>query len=273
MHNYHDVFGRFPPAAIYQGTGGTAETGGRSANWGATWAIMLLPYIEQQALYNKYNFELTARQQVSTGGMLTQRAQLPAMKCPSHPAVLVRFNQDYDGFAKGTYGANGGAQYFMSSASFTNSQYRGAFSPYGQYGASFRDITDGSSNAALISEIVGIPSGGDDRGAWSWVSGAFFSGQTASSAPAGAGVATPNSRIRWDATPYALNNPTAPVINERNDTDQASGNGAMAARSYHTGGVQVTMCDGSVRFVSDNLNANTWLYVLAIADGNILGEF
>ena len=110
MHNYHDIYNRFTPGAVYQGTGGTAATGGREANWGTTWAISILPLIEQQSLYNIYDFNLTARQQVAGRGQQVQRANLAALKCPSHVDVSTRLNQDYDGFTKGNYGANGGAQ-------------------------------------------------------------------------------------------------------------------------------------------------------------------
>jgi prepilin-type N-terminal cleavage/methylation domain-containing protein len=56
LHNYHDTHRSFPPAAVYlQGTG---QSDFRDANWGATWVTMLLPFFEQQALYNQYNFKL-----------------------------------------------------------------------------------------------------------------------------------------------------------------------------------------------------------------------
>ncbi len=273
MHNYHDIYNRFAPGAVYQGTGGTAPTGGREANWGTTWAISILPLIEQQSLYNLYDFNLTARQQVAARGQQVQRANLSALKCPSHVEVSTRLNQEYDGFAKGNYAANGGAQYFMSRDSFTNSQYRGAFSPVAQWGASFRDITDGSSNAVLFSEVVAHSNVQDDRGAWAWVSGAFFSGRTNSSGSGGAGIATPNSKTRYDASPFAGNEMDNPIFNYRNDQDKTDGTGATAARSFHTGGVHVTMCDGSVRFISENLDENTWVRILGIADGNIVGEY
>lgn len=46
MHNYHDVNGHFPPAVLYGPDGKTPYS----------WRVALLPYLEQQALYNQYNF-------------------------------------------------------------------------------------------------------------------------------------------------------------------------------------------------------------------------
>jgi len=47
----------------------------------------------------------------------------------------------------------------------------------------------------------------------------------------------------------------------------------MAARSEHKGGVQVLLADGAVRFVSENINVNTWRNLGRRNDGNVLGDF
>ena len=46
-----------------------------------------------------------------------------------------------------------------------------------------------------------------------------------------------------------------------------------AASSYHVGGVQVALADGSVRFVSDNIDNETWARLGTRNDGQVLGEF
>ncbi|QDT56481.1 Type II secretion system protein G precursor [Caulifigura coniformis] len=47
----------------------------------------------------------------------------------------------------------------------------------------------------------------------------------------------------------------------------------IASSSYHTGGVQVCMADGSVRFVSENIDFATWQGVGSRGDGQVVGEF
>ena len=44
-------------------------------------------------------------------------------------------------------------------------------------------------------------------------------------------------------------------------------------RSLHVGGAQVSLCDGSVRFVSENVNLAIFRNVFARNDGQVLGEF
>ena len=45
------------------------------------------------------------------------------------------------------------------------------------------------------------------------------------------------------------------------------------ARSYHTGGVHAAMSDGAVRFVSENIDVQTWMKLGIRKDGLTVGEF
>ncbi len=47
LHKYHDDHGRFPPAYV-------ADESGQPMH---SWRVLILPYIEQQALYERYNFD------------------------------------------------------------------------------------------------------------------------------------------------------------------------------------------------------------------------
>ncbi len=49
--------------------------------------------------------------------------------------------------------------------------------------------------------------------------------------------------------------------------------GHLAARSYHTGGVNVVLGDGSVRFASDNIDSGVWRGVGTRNGGEVLGEW
>lgn len=49
--------------------------------------------------------------------------------------------------------------------------------------------------------------------------------------------------------------------------------GLTAARSRHIGGVHILLCDGSTRFVSENINFTTWQSIATKAGGEVIGDF
>jgi hypothetical protein len=272
LHNYHDTFKSLPPGAIWLGTGNPPEDG-RNANWGATWVIMLLPFIEQAPLQAQYDFRLPAR----TGGATTAnnivaRTELEALMCPSHPRIRSRLTQDFDGFNKGNYAANAGARRMLNVNDYNDSKFKGSFSVVRQFGANFRDMIDGTSNVALVSEIVAVENGGDDRGAWGWCTGPIFSGGNNNcSAPAGSSstgftVLTPNCKRRYDCSHYSSNDIADGITNFRSNPD-AAGEGGVGARGFHPGGVLMGLGDASVRFIGDTIDPVMYERLLAIQDG------
>ncbi|QDV13834.1 Type II secretion system protein G precursor [Rosistilla oblonga] len=275
LHNYHDTFKSFPSAAIYTGTApkqsppldGSNRCNGRDANWGATWMVMILPFIEQQAAYNQMDFTQRARSAVNSA--ITGQP-MDAYICPSHVGVASRLTQDYDGFAKGNYAANGGTHYTQDIANFNSSTYKGPFSLAGQYGAKFRDMTDGTSHVIAAGDIVATPGNtGDDRGAWGWPSGVLFGLRAQAFAN---GLLTPNDSRQTDCTAYASNDNTNVNFNQRNNPDCTTTQG-MALRSYHPGGVQTVFCDGSVTFIGETIDEAIYENLLRIQDGQPIGQY
>ncbi|UUO06496.1 DUF1559 domain-containing protein [Blastopirellula sp. J2-11] len=262
MHNYHDTFGSFPPAAVWLGTGDAPETA-REDDWGATWALMLLPFLEQTNLHDLYDFGVVARN--TTNNQVT-RQRPDAFLCPSHPAVTTFLTQDFNGFAKVNYAVSQGGCLLYEADDFTNNARKGAFNVNGQYGAKFRDMTDGTSNSIILSEIMILNHGGDDRGAWGFAAGPTFTGRSFSSSPEM--IITPNTKQRMDASSYSGNETDQAVFGQNSDPDR-HWNGGVAARSFHPGGVIMCLGDASCRFVAETIDQTTYANALAIADGNV----
>ncbi len=261
IHNYHDTFGSFPPAAIWLGSGSTAPGNGRDASWGATWALMILPFIEQNNLHAQYNFGAVARSGgASSGNNQVTREKPEAFLCPSHPEVTGRLTQDFNGFAKVNYAVSLGAARQWRRSDFNNNARKGAFSCVEQYGASFRDITDGTSNSVMLSEIFNVSSGGDDRGAWGWNTGATFNGRN------GSNILTPNDNQQYDSSHYSFNSTSQTIYGMNSNPDTLDG--CVAARSFHPGGVIMCLGDASCQFVSETIDETVYVNALAIADGN-----
>lgn len=273
MHNYHDTFNSFPAAAIWkrEPSGATPATlppeNGRDAGWGATWVVMLLPFIEQGNLADQYDPTVPARHANNATVNLTR---LAPMLCPSQPPTT-NLTQDHNGFAKGHYAGNAGAGRLLMRADANSSTLAGMFSVFHERGIQFRDAVDGTSNVALVGEIVTQSHTEDDRGAWGWCSGPLFTGGSGANCTvvgaAATAAHTPNSRTMMDCSPYSSNNQTDVRFNIRSNPDRAN-TGSVAARSYHPGGVMIGLADGSVRFVNESIDRQIYWNFLARADGN-----
>jgi beta-lactamase regulating signal transducer with metallopeptidase domain len=119
MHNYHDVHKHFPPAAVLGPDGKTPHS----------WRVAILPYLEQQELYNQYKFN-EAWDSESNSKLL---AKMPAVyRHPSTPGIAG--NQQSSSY----YALTGKGAIFNSEPSKT--------------GTGFAKITDGTSNTVLIVE-------------------------------------------------------------------------------------------------------------------------
>ena len=275
LHNYHDTFNRFPcPFGIT----GYAPSGGE--RWGHSQWVSLLPYMDQAPLYNQWNF-LAADEGWTGNQTLAQNAVLPLLKCPSSPL---------DG--KGPYMPVQLSHYFGISGGVPRGQFvdwtgindQGTNNPaipeqpwgytsnrgmstFG--GKNISKCTDGTSNTLIegeISNYVFDATGNvkDDRRPsrrWSWAMGGLTGWRDW--APQVSNVCiryAPNSKVLganglvWSGW------------------DDASGSNCPL-NSAHTGGVHGLLCDGSVRFISENIDMYT-LTILAVRDdGKPVGEF
>jgi prepilin-type processing-associated H-X9-DG protein len=124
-----------------------------------------------------------------------------------------------------------------------------------------KDITDGTSNTAMLSEILQGPEGTYDiRGWWSNDWGGAF---TAYLAPnSNTGDIIPNYQD------YCVNSIRMPC----NYTGKCWSDVKLGVRSNHTGGVNLALADGSVRFISQTINQVTWQSVCSISGGEIIGS-
>ncbi|MDB5387115.1 MAG: putative major pilin subunit, partial [Planctomycetaceae bacterium] len=124
------------------------------------------------------------------------------------------------------------------------------------YGAKLADITDGLSNTIMIGEI--LPECNDHIG------GGWPNYNNSSNAHATT-LTTPNDFTTCPNIPGGSNKPTC--------STQSNWTYSWGFRSRHTGGCQVVLGDGSVRFVSQNISAVTWRNLGSKSDSNALGEF
>jgi prepilin-type processing-associated H-X9-DG protein len=126
------------------------------------------------------------------------------------------------------------------------------------------DCTDGLSNTLLLSEII-TP---EQENTWSSL------GRTQVAMGAGfTTYATPNADAndRTNRCHTNLGGGLGAKCTEHADWDW--GANVVAARSWHPGGVNAALADGSVRFVPENVDLTTWRRAGARSDGQPVGPF
>jgi len=234
---------------------GAFPVGSYNCCWG-TWQIAMLPYIEQKALFDQYKGYGNMVDQNLTYGSVNAPITSNIIKsytCPSDfkvaPRGTITFHNYVGNHGNTTLGrktplgtlSNGqpnkyGKAPFVSVSPTSTPQVM-----------RISDMIDGLSSTLAFSETV-KGQYGDLRGYGWWQGGSHFEAYLA-----------PNSN-QPDVTEqdqYCVNQrPNMPCAGPTSALPEQIG-----ARSRHPGGVNVTMCDGAVRFMSDNVNMDTWRYL------------
>ncbi|WP_197447104.1 DUF1559 domain-containing protein [Tautonia plasticadhaerens] len=280
MHNYHDTHQVFP-------------SGTNSCCWG-TWILFTLPYVEQQNLFNAWNFGGWSYDTTATfryAGPLNctvSATRVSGYLCPSDPQAenLTNIGPTINGIKYATtsqnYVVNFGNTTTAQTATYDNAIYPGT--PFQFGGAPFADlrapgngnggkknfgistIKDGTTNTLLVSEIlVGTGSGGgayaapyDLRGFSWWGSAAVFSG-----------LMPPNTTYPdvTESNSYCIypfqNNP--PCTGPTTELPRVN-----FARSTHPGGVNAAMADGSVKFFKNTVAVNVWRALSTTRGGEVV---
>lgn len=260
LHNYHDTALKFPYSSSARGVPGPFQPPLH------TWNEFILPHIDQAPLFNQIDFNINNSLGVNRPLLLS--VTLSFQSCPSNPKSGSRTDMN-DGAYVGTvshtmcYAPSSGPQNvdnslgdcpgpvggcfcnvadstWNSAAAIANP---GAFGGRNVYSSSIREITDGTSNTMLIGEIIGQATG--FRGVFSAV-------------------------IQGTWTGISINSPRlkSNLLTKTDDYQQNSG-----VASFHVGGAHILLADGSVRFISENIDFITWNYIGGKADGQVIGEF
>jgi prepilin-type N-terminal cleavage/methylation domain-containing protein len=289
MHNYLDVHNRFPIGQQFRGMwDGTPDSAGAAGDGGTgfTWGTYVLPFIDQAPLFNQFNFNVPiANTGIPASANNTRLAAtvLPMVRCPSDIAPPTD-NQGGAGLvgsirpvAVASYKACSGSYQGNQGGWPNNNQDRRNGLFYRDSNLQLRDILDGTSNQILMGEVCWVQTTNCRYfGAVDFAVGYALDGSGNN----------PQSQRFMATTQDAMNLPvTATNAAERND----------AFSSQHEGGAQFVLSDGSVRFISENIQHTTHLWdpnapdpynranngagygtyqrLASRADGLVLGEF
>jgi len=255
LHNYHDVQGMFPMSFVW-------SENSDGFFMATSWTRSILPFLEQQNIAEnwaegKHWGQSPNRQLMNTA--------IPVFKCPSSPNPEIRTFplRDWEaGHSEGDTFDAGVCEYFSTSevrnVVAINGQTDGVLRwRSGRLGSKARDITDGLSNTAMAAECSGWPdiyraNGQKDgqqiaiaNGHWASRNRLQFNGYDSEGLIWGGGNCAVNCTNQWGTGPY----------------------------SFHPGGAHILMGDGSVHFVSENVDFQTVVKLFVMQDGEVLREF
>jgi prepilin-type N-terminal cleavage/methylation domain-containing protein len=274
-HNYHDTWKTLPPGA--------------KGDVRVTWALLLLPFIEQQPLYSSYNLARdynnnTVDTGFEKGNMdLLSKVRIKVYSCPT------------DGDIKSSYGDYMHHNYVVcaGNAAVPNCNGTGVLTTYwtnipfsstpatvlveargGMYAIGNRaatisvkmtEVSDGTSNTLALGETIQgqwTETGSYDlRGLIWWGNAAYFTGYLSPNSKTGdRDYNTFMTKSLLDSEKF----PIGPL--------SATHENYLASRSYHPGGVQSALGDGSVKFRTDTISIDVWRALASSRGGEKTGE-
>ena len=261
MHNYHDTLRSFPSGMI----NGRSLTDATATGW--AWGALLLPYAEQESLHDSLGVKHRVDETNSTIlGLL--RTVIPGYLCPSdaysdpsqnsHGSSKVQITgSSTTAIGLSNYVAVAGSLTSLDCTSSAIFSYNGMF--FSNSAVRMRDVTDGTTNTCMVTERDTQKSKTGDGNHM----GANWAATT--SPPGVAGSSTCNydayqTLVCFRATYGSLNG-----TGIRDDR--------RACASQHPGGLHFLLVDGSVRFISETLDPQTYYNLGSRNDGKVLGEF
>jgi prepilin-type N-terminal cleavage/methylation domain-containing protein len=270
LHNYESAFKIFPPSRI-------ATT---NPTFQQSWMMMVLPNIEQNALYTAYDKNINWFHPLN---LTFTTQQIATFKCPSTPdpreipPSVLYANLFGAGYGQPVFGhADYGSVNAVRNAAFVSNGlpslgYREVMGAMGRgpNGVKLSAITDGLSNTICVGEVAGRPTmyvsgrkslnprGGPafnttcviDGWGWADINGGF---SVDGSNPRG----LQNNTNSAGATTIVGNC----NMNCTNDSEMYG---------FHTGGCMTLRCDGSVTFTATNTAGQAFISLLTRDFGDI----
>jgi prepilin-type N-terminal cleavage/methylation domain-containing protein/prepilin-type processing-associated H-X9-DG protein len=258
FHNYNDTYGALPES--------------NRNNPRRVWVVLVWPFVEQQNFQNQFDQTVNFWQPPNTitnttNGIYAKPA--PIYYCPSD-RVNALWKGDPYWRARGSYVINWGNMTVPQNPSDPTQNPANGYAPFGYTDfvtesspmtTPLSQITDGTSTTILMSEVIMAGSDtdydirgdmlNDDRPCTMFMT-----------------INTPNSGT--DVSPYCNqaaypSNPPCTTANSQYSQ--------KAARSKHTGGVNVLFGDGHIQFVRNTISLATWRALGTMNGGEVIGDF
>ena len=296
MHNYESTNNVLPPQMVLSFTSSGA------VSWKSTWSATsrVTPYLEQGGLYNAINYTTKVSDASNATAVATQ---IKVFFCPSevYPQAYLATSATTGlttTYGISSYAWNVGTWYSFGGYSLPTPT-SGAIGS--NLSRSFASFTDGLSNTLLASEVksytpsyhdcTSVPNGGP-TGAGAYPDIATVLASVAAAPSSGCKLVTAPSGFpggghsHWSngnsfhdgfttALPPNTKSPLGAVaqdgdMSSEDEDDGGPTYGAVTSRSYHPGGVNALFADGSVKFIKNAINWQTWRAIGTVGGGEVV---
>ncbi|VTS06623.1 DUF1559 domain-containing protein [Tuwongella immobilis] len=259
LHNFQTQNGYFPPGGVSTPASGNINAaatrlGITSYSVAHSYLVFLLPFVEQNALWSQYNINA---HWASAANQAVRETNVSIFVCPSAPGGNRMTTKTALGatvmLAPSDYGANSGYSSGLESAGLADPTINRNSVLQPNVLISIPEIRDGTSNTILVSEDAGRP----DR----WEAGRMTSAGTQTD---GGWADYDNAYIIHGYTNDGLTSPGPCHTNCSNNNE---------VYSFHTGGANHILADGSVRFIRNSLDIRIMVKLLTRSGEDIVSDF
>jgi prepilin-type N-terminal cleavage/methylation domain-containing protein/prepilin-type processing-associated H-X9-DG protein len=284
LHNHHDARGTFPPGGMQTGQNGTVCY--------STWAIEILPYIEQDALYRGYNQLKLNTDATNYAAVATQRVK--TYECPSDPLVgtmepPASGPDSVRPWMHGSYRANSGMSYQVTGEGFWDTFEPQYWPPTYTLLPSYRGPLHGTASAyngvpaqtALGQKNMSVSQMGAPETTSSIIDGlsnTIMAGENTFNDVTRRATFWAYTYASYNQSSFSLESRTLGISYNkcwRPDGVHAGGVGGddntckRGWGSGHPNGMNILMCDGSVRYLSFEVDVTVLTAMATIAGGEV----
>jgi len=287
LHNYHDTNGYFPPGASSDKAPWKTPSTAPDADWGSSWMVHILAHIEQTAVLSRWQFSGQSGWQNATNNATIAGLTIGVYRCPStslperNPYSTVLPGAGGIGIMYTSYVAISGSASDAGVLTYATNIVSTQGVMYAHSKVQMLQISDGTSNTMLLGEqsnhlrdannqiILGRTYGGagpiavTSAGPDGWIQGCQVNVPTGN-------VGNADRVYNCETIRYPINQ-IGMTLDQGGCHDNVGNN--IPLSSMHTGGCNILLADGSVRFLTNSTPLTTLSLLANRNDGQVIPNF